>query len=158
MLFRSISLIEWGLGAELPLAWRDDRRGLERVAMEMGAYFESKLSLSPGTTHAFYVYAEPALLFQLRATGQRAVVPTDRVDIEMARKFRKPVPTFLVFGLHAMEDPRFRDKLQTMSAHYEQVHAFAYQPSALVLLDHFDPRDRNAMRSTAEVRVYRVRE
>jgi hypothetical protein len=83
-------------------------------------------------------------------------VPTDRVDIEMARKYQERVPTFFITGLHAVHDRRFQREFQRISPPYELVATFPYRPSTLVLLDHYDPRETDFRAVSAEVRVFRV--
>ncbi|MGE0758897.1 MAG: ArnT family glycosyltransferase [Pirellulaceae bacterium] len=139
-----------------PVTWREDRRGLERIAAEILATTrESPSSGRPASSDpgpVFYVYGEPALVFHLRALGAPAVVPVATLELEPARSEHGFVPTFLVAGLHAQQDPDFQAALAQVIERFDSVTSYPYRPSLLVQLDHGGPEHTDS-----EVTLYRVR-
>jgi 4-amino-4-deoxy-L-arabinose transferase-like glycosyltransferase len=153
-----IAAAVWITGAELPVVWREDRRGLEHAAVRMkSAVMAPDSRMARDTPQVVYVYAEPALLFHLRSVGIPFVVPVDRVALEAARVGSQPVPTFLAFGLHAQSDPQFQSQFARAAPQLVRVGRYAYSPSSLVWLDHQDPRTLPHDGVSAEVQLYQLR-
>src|SRR5207244_2309054 len=76
----------------------------------------------------------------LRAAGEPIVAPVEVVPVESATIDGKPVPTFLIIGPNAENDPRFQQQWKDLEGRWALVAAFAYQPSSVVWLDLHDPR------------------
>jgi hypothetical protein len=148
----------WALGTTLPIVWREDRRGLERVAANIQSTITPMASpYSGGAGYVIYVYGEPALLFHLRCLGAPLVLPVETLELEPARVGSEPLTTFLAWGLHAEMDPQFPFRFQRFAGRYEPMGTYPYEPSSLVLLDLVDPRTAERLPEPASIRLYRLR-
>src|SRR5262245_8875713 len=129
-----------------------ERRGIQRIAQRVRSGDASDAQ------RVIYVYAEPALYFQLRAAGEQIVSAVQEVPTTAATIDIRPIPTFLIAGPHAQRDPEFVRQFAAAKERWELVKEFDYQPSAVVWLDLNDPR--RSPRETADrdrVRLYRLR-
>lgn len=86
-----------------------------------------------------YAYGEPSLLFHLNQTGI-IVAPVSHLNLRGAGDISPAIPTFLVFGPNAKRTPGFWEELMQHSGHLRRVTTVAYRPSAVTLLDMFDPK------------------
>jgi len=85
-----------------------------------------------------YVFGEPALLFQLHQAGVM-VAPVSHLNLRGPDGTPPTVPTFLVFGPNAKRTDGFWEDLMSHSDHLRPVDRIYYFPSAVSLLDMFDP-------------------
>jgi dolichyl-phosphate-mannose-protein mannosyltransferase len=129
-----------------------DRRGLERVATGI------RSALARDEARGIYVYAEPALYFQLRAAGEEYVAPVQAPPREAATIDGKAIATFLVVGPHGQRDPQFQEQMVAAQDRWELLQTFDYSPSSLVWLDLHDPRRGSETSEQDTVRLYRLRQ
>jgi 4-amino-4-deoxy-L-arabinose transferase-like glycosyltransferase len=130
-----------------------DRRGLLQVARQVRA-----TDIRAGH-RVIYVFGEPALFFQLRATGEELVSPIAELPSTAAVLDGQPITTFVIAGPHAHQDPEFARQLAAAAGRWELANEFDYRPSAIVWLDLHDPSQ--SPQSTAQgdrVRLYRLRQ
>lgn len=154
LVWRASSLVERGT-----VVWQS-RTGLLQVAEQVAALTREQARSNSGDgTVVVYVYAEPALLFQLRLAGVPLVAPVTTLTFAGPDAQRLPFPTYLAAGPHALRDPRFHEQLAEVAGHLVPVETFGYQPSDLVLLDEYSPGELSPAhgRPAAEVRLYRVK-
>jgi hypothetical protein len=85
-----------------------------------------------------YAYGEPSLLFHLNQAGVM-VAPVSHLNLRGANGTPPTVPTFLVFGPNAKRTEGFWEDLMLHSGHLRPVARINYIPSAVSLLDMFDP-------------------
>ena len=85
-----------------------------------------------------YAYGEPALLRHLNQAGVMAV-PVSHLNLRGPDGTPPTVPTFLVFGPNAKRTEGFWEDLMLHSDHLRPVARINYRPSAVSLLDMFDP-------------------
>lgn len=85
-----------------------------------------------------YAYGEPALLFHLNQAGVM-VAPVSHLNLRGPDGTPPTVPTFLVFGPNAKRTEGFWEDLMLHSDHLRPVARIDYAPSAVSLLDMFDP-------------------
>ena len=129
-----------------------DRTGLARVAAE------TRNGIGPESANAIYVFGEPAMFFQLRASGEEHVAPVQALPREAATIDGQPIPTFLVVGPHAERDPQFKEQWEAAEDRWELIKEFEYKPSAVVWLDLHDPRQPPETSNRHRVRQYRLRQ
>ena len=88
-----------------------------------------------------YVYGEPAVFFQLKAAAEPVVVPVQSVPSSPAQDGAQHVATYLVLGPHSLGEQDFQGTWHTLTKPpWELVGTYEYQPSPLVHLDLYDPR------------------
>jgi len=85
-----------------------------------------------------YAYGEPALLLHLNQAGVM-VAPVSHLNLRGPDGTPPTVPTFLVFGPNAKRTEGFWEELMLHSGHLRPVAKIDYHPSAVSLLDMFDP-------------------
>ena len=85
-----------------------------------------------------YAYGEPALLLHLNQAGVM-VAPVSHLNLRGPHGTRPAVPTFLVIGPNAKRTDGFWEDLMLHSSHLRLVARINYFPSAVSLLDMFDP-------------------
>jgi hypothetical protein len=85
-----------------------------------------------------YAYGEPSLLYHLNRAGVMAA-PVSHLNLRGADGTPPTVPTFLVLGPNAKRTDGFWDELMLHSSHLRPVATINYTPSAVSLLDMFDP-------------------
>lgn len=88
--------------------------------------------------HVVLTYGEPALFYELRAAGARAVVPVGDLETARAIADRSQFRVSLVCGPHARDDAEIRRWLESDEIR-EQVERFDFAPSVAVLLDRYSP-------------------
>jgi hypothetical protein len=161
----AIIAVAWQVGAGRlnargMVAWQP-RTGLVQVAAEIAreaAEIAARQQPGQPDQKVVYVYAEPAMLFQLRLLGLDPVRPVGGLAFARPDAPPSPVPVFLVAGPHADRDPHFAAELARAGSQLILVKSFDYHPSDLVLLDSRHPRDllRRPDRPTEAVRLYRM--
>ena len=85
-----------------------DRTSLADIARQFTQKIEQKMR-GPGFSKdglIIYVWGEPALVFNLRASGFAYVLPIQNFDFIGKSQ---PLPTFVAFGPHAFESPEFEN-------------------------------------------------
>ena len=85
-----------------------------------------------------YAYGEPSLLFHLHRAGVMAA-PVSHLNLRGPDGVPPAVPTFLVIGPNAKRTDGFWEDLMLQSSHLRPVANIEYTPSAVSLLDMFDP-------------------
>ncbi len=85
-----------------------------------------------------YAYGEPALLLHLNQAGVM-VAPVSHLNLRGPDGAPPTVPTFLVIGPNAKRTEGFWEDLMLHSGHLRPVVRINYTPSAISLLDMFDP-------------------
>jgi len=83
---------------------------------------------------AVYVFAEPALLFQLRLAGLPHVAPAGSLSFAKGR-VSPSHRIFLAVGIHAKQDPQFLTEFQELSTRFKLVGTWPWHLSPLVSLD-----------------------
>jgi dolichyl-phosphate-mannose-protein mannosyltransferase len=127
-----------------------DRRGVQKAAQQIHH------NETGGQPRAIYVYGEPALFFQLCASGEEIVAAVENVPSAPAVIDGQPISTCLAFGPHAPMDPQFEKQWEAAKDQWELVETYRYQPSPMVWLDLHDPQ-RPPKSSVAAVQLYRLR-
>ena len=137
-----------------------DRRGLQAVARQVQHDLKTGNGRAGQSPRAvFYVYGEPALLFQLRAAGEPLVVPIQRIPVQEAADNGRPLPTYLLVGPHAFGDRQFQRDWAAHRESYELVGSYPVALSPIVSLDLADPRHPlGAQEQPNRVEVHRLRE
>ncbi len=107
-----------------------------------------------GIKRVVYVYAEPGLLFHLPADDVAVGAVTD-LSFSQPNAASPKLPTYLVAGPHALQDPRFKSQFADAKRSLKPVTVYPYRPSDFVLLDDVPPRLLEEHR-VHFVRVYRV--
>lgn len=139
-------------------AW-EDRTALRdladriRTSSEMFAA-NHDLPIENEVRGVYYVFGEPALLYQLGAGG---AIATPQADLGFAdsSSHRLPVPVFLVTGPHSRTDAKFDEGMRRWGDWFEPVERFDVRPSSLVRFDRGVPRPSPPREDAAED-VYRV--
>lgn len=86
------------------------------------------------TPTVIYVYAEPALLFQLRLSGLPHVAAASSLSfVESLGNSR--VRTLLATGDHARKDPSFANQFEALRSHFRKIKSWSWNPSPVVSLD-----------------------
>ncbi len=85
-----------------------------------------------------YAYGEPALLLHLHQAGVM-VSPVSHLNLRGPDGTPPSVPTFLAIGPNAKRTEGFWEEMMLQSAHLRPVKTINYYPSAVSLLDMFDP-------------------
>jgi hypothetical protein len=98
-----------------------------------------------------YVYAEPALLFQLQLNGLASVGPVGSLDFMRSQYSKSNGKIYLAIGVHALADSRFVADFEKVRARLKLVGSWRYHLGPLVALDQpacdphllgVDPNDR----------------
>lgn len=150
----SVALILVHSGSEL---W-PDRSDLARATAELRSAMQDdarKLTRKPDCVA--YVYAEPAVFFQL--SGVTAAGPVGDLEFASPTARRMPMPVYLVVGPHARRSERFAEQWAARGDRFEKVSEWTYRPSLVVLLDHYHPdevRDPEN-RPTETIELYRLK-
>jgi len=88
-----------------------------------------------------YVFGEPAAFFQLKAAGEPLVVPIQTIPTDSALDGGQPIATYLLLGPHSLGQPDFEGSWHTrQKPSWDLVGAYDYEPSPIVYLDLYDPR------------------
>jgi hypothetical protein len=130
-----------------PTSW-ESRSGALKAAEQI-----RKQIADPNTP--VLIHSEPAVWFHLREQGQPAVIADGLTFLH------QPLTqtAYLVVGPQAERDPAFERDRQTFERRLEPVGEFSFQPSRIVLLDQFSPRElaEHPERRTMTVTLYRIR-
>lgn len=91
---------------------------------------------------AVYVYAEPALLFQLRLAGLSSVGPVGSLKFMDVTYSRRDMKVYLVVSVHGKADLRFADQFAAQQDRLKLIGSLPYFLGPLVALDQWksDPR------------------
>jgi hypothetical protein len=105
-----------------------------------------------------YVYGEPAAFFQLKAAGEPLVVPIQSIPTEPVLDGGQPIATYLVLGPHSLGEPDFQGSWHTrQKPPWNLVGSYEYEPSPIVYLDLYDPRQHAPDEFTPnQVKLYRL--
>lgn len=114
-----------------------DRTGLVGVAHEIKTAIESPSRLADGesTNPVIYVFAEPALLFQLRLAGVDVVTPAGSLSFANSRWGNSGAQIYLAIGIHAESDPTFKEQFSKLKSRLKSVGSWPWHLSPLVSLD-----------------------
>lgn len=82
-----------------------------------------------------YVYAEPALLFQLKTAGLAQVAPIGSLQFTRTQFSRPDQKIYLAFGVHATSDPHFIEQFNVVRGQLKPVGTWPWQLGPLVALD-----------------------
>jgi hypothetical protein len=82
-----------------------------------------------------YVYAEPALLFQLQLNGLAGVGPVGSLDFMRSQFSKDDAKVYLAVGVHAQADPRFVEAAENVRGRLKLVGSWRYHLGPLVALD-----------------------
>ena len=126
--------------AEATLAPWQDRTGLERVARQIAAEVGSRQKDAPAASGPpiVYVYAQPALVYHLRAQGIVAI-PLRRRSFVASRSPDVSRGEYFVAALADSGETSRIPNTDAAPASAEGVRAYSYTPSEVVLLDRFHP-------------------
>lgn len=137
------------------------RIGLTEASQQL---VEQAKSHAPGqrkVSHLIYVYAEPAVFYQLsRLAGEDvAVGPVSDLAFVNQPPGRVEVPVFFVSGPHAEREEAFQKAWNRVEDRFELVSEVTFAPSDLVLLDEYSPAalDEFEARPQETLRLYRLR-
>lgn len=129
------------LAARLPWALIPvvDQRSFGGVGRQIAATINQATSNGNGdnsaTAAAVYVYAEPALLFQLRLAGLGNVAPIGGLQFTRTQFSKPGLKVYLAVGLHAKADPRFIAQLNDVRGRLAPIGTWNWQLGPLVALD-----------------------
>jgi HAMP domain-containing protein len=82
-----------------------------------------------------YVFAEPALLFQLRLAGLNLVAPAGSLKFAESRTGKSANPVYLAIGIHAKQDQAFLEQFARLKNRLQPVGHWPWHLSPLVRLD-----------------------
>jgi dolichyl-phosphate-mannose-protein mannosyltransferase len=126
------------LGRDLgSMACYADRTGLVTVAREIKTAVDSQSHVTEGgaTSPVVYVFAEPALLFQLRLVGVEVVAPAGSLSFAESRWGKSAAPVYLAIGIHAGSDPAFQEQFSKLKNRLNPAGSWPWHLSPLVSLD-----------------------
>jgi 4-amino-4-deoxy-L-arabinose transferase-like glycosyltransferase len=153
-------LAEWLVAAQISalqtLAGLKPRQQIQFVARDAVAdvsRYESLAAKTGSDQMAFYVYGEPALVFQLRLAGVELVRPVEHLAFARVGEPLSPVPIFLLTGPHAERNPNFARQFEEGKSRLKLVKEYEYHPSDLVWRD--ERREFDAP-PTFHVKLYRL--
>jgi hypothetical protein len=134
------------------LACFADRTGLVTVGREIKSTMQSRNQNAEGEapTPVVYVFAEPALLFQLRLAGVEVVAPAGSLGFAEARWGTSTAPVYLATGIHAGSDPAFQEQFAKLRNRLKPVGQWPWHLSPLVSLDQPDARPSKVGSDPAE--------
>jgi len=133
-----------------PLRFQEDRRGLERAAIQIIPALSADLethsrSQVDALDCVVYVLAEPGLYYHLAAREdvdlQFITQPASDLGMLTSGKIDARVPAYLVTGPHAR---KAEAELQSRHQSVREVGKFDYVPSSLVVLDGGSPAELDA--------------
>ncbi|HEY2414313.1 MAG TPA: glycosyltransferase family 39 protein [Pirellulaceae bacterium] len=127
-----------------------DRRGLFDIAREIHQTAALK------TPRVVYVYGEPALFFQLHASGEEIIAPVQDIPITPAIIDGKPAPTFFIAGPNTQHDADFQRNWAVAGQKWKLIREYEYFPSPLVWLDLHDPRRKDTAATNDSVSLYEL--
>lgn len=140
-----------------PTAWQP-HTGLVEIADEIKR--EADAQTNGGRTgYVVYVYAEPALLFQLRLAGVTHVLPVAHLNFALPDAPPLGVRAFVVTGPHADRSAEFQEQFDGAKPQLTLVQTWDYAPSDVVLLDNRENDHRpqpDGKRPSFPVRLWRV--
>jgi len=115
-------------------AW-EPRNGLavisERVISDIIA--ASRTAEMDRSNFILYIYAEPGLLFNVKAHGHQATGPV--ADFQFLNALPPHVPVYLMVGPHAATDADFQKKFNQVRDRFDLLKTYDYAPSLLVRLN-----------------------
>lgn len=113
-----------------------DRTDVQKAAFQIRDLIEpATLVDSPARTPAaIYVFAEPALLFQLRLAGLPLVAPAGSLKFA-ENQFTPAYRIYLAIGIHAKRDPKFQAEFESASHRLRRIGSWPWHLSPLVSLD-----------------------
>lgn len=106
-----------------------------------------------------YVYAEPAVLFQLRLAGLPFVAPASSLDRIVRQSRASNVEVYLLTGPHAQTDKQFQKQFKLESPQFQYVRSWTWKPKLLVALDQpqTDPKSaRDGFGPRFEIHLFKV--
>jgi dolichyl-phosphate-mannose-protein mannosyltransferase len=129
-----------------------DRTGLRHAAQEIKklvAPAEMPVT-SISDVAAVYVFAEPALLFQLRLAGVDVVGPAGSLKFADPQRGKPASRTYLAIGIHAKQDPEFLKQFAERDRRFKPVGHWPWHLSPVVSLDQPDSQPGNLGRDPTE--------
>lgn len=122
-------------------AWQS-RTGWLPIAQQIAAEVDNRAEAARGNRDEaiVIVYGEPGLFFQLNVEGTQIFGPAADLSFVTRPPQDTSIPIFLVTGPHAERTNGFQDELSRHAENLEEIAAYEYLPSDLVLLNQYDAR------------------